>query len=214
MNFEKIFLLFTCVQILLIVFIQWQVYIKKNIITFAISSFVLALFLFILGIEKGENTIILIAVLTIIVRTIIIPRYMIVKLQREHWRVRESTPTIGTATGIITSILLVILCYIVYTFTLYNHLEIRGGALPLAIILQGLFLIISKKNTFVQLIGYTIMENGVLLFGAVLFPGLPLIFEAGIILDLLGIVMISGIINRLRENYVPDVLEDIEELKG
>ncbi len=214
MGIEKLFLLFTCIQILLVVFIQWQVYIKKNIITFAISSFILALFLFLLGVEKGENSLILIAILTIVVRTIFIPAYLINKLSKEHWRARESAPTMGTATGIICSILLVILCYIVYTFTLYNYLKIRGGALPLAIILQGLFLIISKRNTFVQLLGYTIMENGVLLFGAVLFPGLPFIFEAGIILDLLGIVMISGVINRLRENYVPDSLEDIEELKG
>jgi hydrogenase-4 component E len=214
MHFERLFLLFTCIQILLIVFIQWQVYIKKNIITFAMSSFILACFLFILGIEKGENTLILISILTVIVRTFFIPRFMIVKLTKEHWRARESAPIMGTASGIICSILIVILFYVVYTFTLYNYLKIRAGALPLAMILQGLFLIISKRNTFVQLIGYMIMENGVLLFGAVLFPGLPFIFEAGIILDLLGIVMISAIINRLRENYVPDMLEDIEELKG
>ncbi len=214
MDFEKLFLLFTSFQILLVVFIQWQVYIKKNIITFAISSFILAIYLFFLGSAKGESSLIFIAILTIIVRTIFIPRFMIVKLTKEHWRVRESAPTMGTASGIICSILIVILCYIVYTFTLYNYLKVRAGALPLAMILQGLFLIISKRNTFVQLIGYMIMENGVLLFGASLFPNLPFIFEAGIILDLLGIVMISGIINKLRENYVPDTLEEIEELKG
>ncbi len=214
MNFEKYFLLFTSIQILLIIFIQWQVYIKKNIITFAFSSFILSIFLLLLGIEKGENSLILTAILTFVVRTIFIPRFMIVKLTKEHWRARESAPIMGTASGIICSILIVILCYIVYTFTLYNYLKIRAGALPIAMIMQGLFLIISKRNTFVQLLGYTIMENGVLLFGSALFPGLPFIFEAGIILDLLGIVMISGIINNLRENYVPDSLEEIEELKG
>ena len=211
---EKIFLLVSCIQILLIVFIQWQVYIKKNIITFAISSFILALYLALLGVKTGEKTLILVAILTFLVRTIFIPKYMIVKLTKEPWRARESSPIMGTASGIISSILIVILCYIVYTFTLYNYLKVRSGALPIAIILQGLFLIISKRNTFVQLLGYMIMENGVLFFGAKLFPGLPLIFEAGIILDLIGIVMISGLINRLRENYVPDTLEDIEELKG
>jgi hydrogenase-4 component E len=197
-----------------VIFIQWQVYIKKNIITFAINSFILATFLFLVGVEKGESSLLSIAFLTIIVRTLFIPRFMIVKLTKDHWRARESAPTMGTASGIICSILIVILCYIVYTFTLYNFLKIRAGALPIAIILQGFFLIISKRNTFVQLIGYMIMENGVLLFAAALFPRLPFIFEAGIILDLLGIVMISGVINKLRENYVPDSLEDIEELKG
>ena len=211
---DKLFLLTSCIQILLIVFIQWQVYIKKNIITFAVSSFLLSLFLLKIGIKNSESTLILIALLTFLVRTVLIPRFMIIKLTKDHWRARESSPITGTASGIIFSILIVILCYVVYTFTLYNYIHIRTGALPIAIILQGLFLIISKRNTFVQLLGYMIMENGVLLFGAVMFPGLPLIFEAGIILDLLGIVMISGLINRLRENFVPDSLEDIEELKG
>ena len=211
---DKLFLLISCIQILLIIFIQWQVYIKKNIITFAVSSFILSLFLLKTGIGNGEEPLILIAVLTFIIRTILIPGYMIRKLTKEHWRSRESSPTMGTASAIICSILLVIFCYIIYTFTFYNFINVKTGALPIAIIFQGLFLIISKRNTFVQLLGYMIMENGVLFFGAVLFPGLPLIFEAGIILDLIGIVMVSGIINGLRENFVPDALEDIEELKG
>ncbi len=211
---EQLFLLVSCIQILLVVFIQWQVYIKKNIITFAVSSFILSLFLLQSGISNGENTLIFIALLTFFIRTIFIPRYMIVKLTKEHWRAREVAPVMGTASAIICSIIIVIISYITYTLTLYNYLHVKIGALPIAIILQGLFLIISKRNTFVQLIGYLIMENGVLFFGAILFPGLPLIFEAGIILDLLGIVMITGLINRLRENYVPDTLEEIEDLKG
>ena len=214
MDVEEIFLLTACLMILLNVFIQWQVYIKKNIITFSINSLILAFFLLLLGYEKSEKTLYLIAILTIIVRVVFIPRFMIVRLSKDHWREREIYPIMGTASAIICSILVVILGYIVYTFTLYDFLKIRSGALPIAIILQGLFLIISKRNTFVQLIGYMIMENGVLLFGAKLFPGLPLIFEAGIVLDLIGIVMISEIVNRLRENYVPEELEDIEELKG
>jgi hydrogenase-4 component E len=214
MNIENIFLLTACLIILLDVFIQWQVYIKKNIITFSINSLILAIFLFILGYKNSEQSFYLISILTIIVRVIFIPRFMVIRLTKDHWRERETYPIMGTASAIICSILIVILCYIVYTFTLFDFLKIRSGALPIAIIFQGLFLIISKRNTFVQLIGYMIMENGILLFGAKLFPGLPLIFEAGIILDIIGIVMISAIVNRLRENYVPEELEDIEELKG
>ncbi len=200
---EKIFLFICCILILLNIFIQWQVYIKKNIITFAFGSFLLGIYFFIHGV-------IYIGILTILIRTIFIPRYMILKLSKEHWREREVYPTIGTASSIIGSILFVILCYVIFTLTLYKFIKFRTEALPLAIILQGIFLIISKRNTFVQLIGYMIMENGVLLFGVKNFPHLPFIFEAGILLDLIGIVMLSSLIGRLRKNYV----EDIDELKG
>ncbi len=211
---EKFFMLLGFAEILLVVFMQWQVYIKKIIITFSISSFILAVFLFILGYYSHENILILIAILTIIVRTLFIPIFMLKTLKRDKWRVRESAPVMGTASSIICSILIVVLGFIIYITTIYEFTHLRAGAIPLAIILQGIFLIISRRNTMIQLVGYMVMENGVLMFGAFLFPGLPFIFEAGIILDLIGIVMIGSLVNRLRENYVPDILEDLEELKG
>jgi hydrogenase-4 component E len=139
MNIENIFLLTACLIILLDVFIQWQVYIKKNIITFSINSLILAIFLFILGYKNSEQSFYLISILTIIVRVIFIPRFMVIRLTKDHWRERETYPIMGTASAIICSILIVILCYIVYTFTLFDFLKIRSGALPIAIIFQGLF---------------------------------------------------------------------------
>ncbi len=58
------------------------------------------------------------------------------------------------------------------------------------------------------------MENSLFLFGGYLFPGLPLVIEGGILLDLIGIVMISGIIMRLREENVLNVVDEFKEFKG
>ena len=201
-------------EILLIVFMQWQVYIEKIIFTFSVSSLLLGIFLIALGFIEHEHLLFLIAAFTIIVRTFFIPIFMIKTLKRDKWRVRESAPVMGTASSIICSILLVVLSYIVYITNIFQYTHLKSGAVPFAIIFQGIFLIISRRNTLIQLIGYMVMENGVLMFGATLFPGLPFVFEAGIILDLIGIVMISSLLNKLRENYVPDVLEELKELKG
>ena len=54
----------------------------------------------------------------------------------------------------------------------------------------------------------------IFLLAGYMFPELPLIIEGGILLDLIGIVMISGIVMRLREDTVSDVIEEFEEFKG
>ena len=51
------------------------------------------------------------------------------------------------------------------------------------------------------------------MFGYI-FPELPFIVEAGIVLDLLGVVMISGAIIRLREDVIKNGSEEYTELKG
>ncbi len=211
---DKMLLLFGSIEVLLVIFMQWQVYIKKTIITFSISSFFMASFLLYIGMNTKEPVVIYVALLTLLVRVIFIPYFMIKKLKKEKWRARETQPTFGIASSIIFSILSAVVGYFVYYVSLYDDLQIRSGAVLLSLMFQGVFLMISKRNAFTQLVGYMIMENSILIFGTYFYPGLSLTIEAGVVLDLIGVVMISSLIGRLRENFVPDSLENSEELKG
>ncbi len=83
----------------------------------------------------------------------------------------------------------------------------------MALLLQGAFLIISRRNAFIQLIGYMTMENALFLFEGYLFPGLPFIVEAGIVLDLIGIIAIAGVVVRMMKDSSADV-DDFDELRG
>jgi len=53
-----------------------------------------------------------------------------------------------------------------------------------------------------------------LLLGSLVFPGLPLVIEAGVVLDLLGIVVVARIIMQMRETSVEEAGERFERLKG
>ncbi|WP_022670950.1 hypothetical protein [Hippea alviniae] len=210
---KDVYLIIGFLQIVLVIFMQWQVYLKKIIMTFAISSISIAFFLFANGVYLNNTSLLVLAFLTIAVRGLFIPGYMLKKLN-SYYKDREPKHVIPTAASIIISLLLVIVAYVLYNFTLYDITYAKAGSIPIALILQGIFLIISRNNAFVQLIGYMVMENSLFLFAGYMFPELPLIIEGGILLDLIGIVMISGIIMRLRENYVSDISEEFEEFKG
>lgn len=200
-------------EILLVLFMQWEVYVTKIVKTFSISSYLIAIFLFYLGFVQKSYLVLILAILAAVLRGFFIPNFILQRLARDPWREREAKSIMGTATSITVSLMIVIFTYVLYELTLYNFVKISFGALPISLIFQGAFLIISRRNTFIQLIGYMVMENAAFLLTGYLFPDLPFSVEAGSVLDLIGVVMISGIIMRMRENSVKKS-DDFDELKG
>ena len=57
----------------------------------------------------------------------------------------------------------------------------------------GLFLIVSRRNALMQVIGYLVMENGIFVFGAITVVETPLLVELGILLDAFVAVFVMGI---------------------
>lgn len=57
----------------------------------------------------------------------------------------------------------------------------------------GLFLIVSRRNALMQIIGYLVIENGIFVFGAITVVEIPLLVELGILLDAFVAVFVMGI---------------------
>jgi len=58
----------------------------------------------------------------------------------------------------------------------------------------GLLLLVSRKKAVSQVLGFLVLENGVFLFGLLLSDVMPLMVEAGVLLDLLAAVFVMGIV--------------------
>ncbi len=200
-------------EILMVLFMQWEIYTKKIITTFSISSYIIALFLFYLGIVQNSPYVIALSLISAFVRGFFIPWYMKRRIVKDHWREREIKPVVSTAMSIVISLLIVVFAYVLYRVTFYNSIHLVEGSIPMALLLQGAFLIISRRNAFIQLIGYMTMENALFLFESYLFPGLPFIVEAGVVLDLIGIIAIAGVVVRMMKNSSVNMNES-DELRG
>lgn len=64
----------------------------------------------------------------------------------------------------------------------------------LATLFAGFLLLISRRKAITQVVGYLILENGIFIFGVLLVEAMPLMVEAGILLDLLVAVFVMGIV--------------------
>ena len=76
-----------------------------------------------------------------------------------------------------------------------KSLMLPVSVLPVALatILTGLLLIVSRRTALSQVIGYLVLENGILAFGAGLALEEPLIVELGVLLDVFVAVFVMGI---------------------
>ena len=91
------------------------------------------------------------------------------------------------------------------------------GGIPLAFAtaLIGLFLCVTGRDALGQILGFLVFENGI--FGLALLAsyGLPGIVEAGVLLDVLVVVLISeGVVGQIRRQHATTEVDRLRELRG
>lgn len=72
----------------------------------------------------------------------------------------------------------------------------------IASLLTGFVLLVGRAKAIAQVCGYLILENGIYLFGLLLIHAMPVLVEAGILLDLtVGIFVIGIIVDHIQRAF-------------
>jgi hydrogenase-4 component E len=66
----------------------------------------------------------------------------------------------------------------------------------LATILTGFIALANRRKAINQVLGYLMLENGIFIFGLLLTEAMPLMVEAGALLDLIAGIFVMGLIIR------------------
>src|SRR6516162_6616422 len=83
------------------------------------------------------------------------------------------------------------------------------------LIFVGLFLIVSRRNALMQVIGYLVLENGIFVFGVITVVGTPLLVELGVLLDAFVGVFVMGIaIYHINREFGSIDVDRLTALKG
>lgn len=138
------------------------------------------------------------------VKAVFIPLILWIVLQRMAVK-REMETVISVKLGFPLAVLLVPVSYRAmepFTEDAFGGFD-AANALPaaLALMLLGLFTMITRKKALTQVIGLVTMENGLYLATVAATRGLPFVVEFGVALDVLTGVTVMGLviheINRL-----------------
>jgi hydrogenase-4 component E len=184
---------------------------------FALQSFLLGTVAVLVVLGYGEMHILIAAVLTIVVKAIAIP--LVLNKVIEKIRVQKEVElSINIPLSLLICGALVILANSVAEPILSAQHQTTytvSKVLPssIAMILIGLFIMMTRKKGVTQIVGLLTMENGLFLSGLSITYGMPLIVEVGIFFDILVAAMILGVfvyrINQTFETINVDALRSL-----
>lgn len=151
----------------------------------------------IIGYVTGIWEIYIAAGLTLLIKSIIIPKvltYVTRKLEIEFKL--ETNPYVSIRASVIISALLVALSYFLIQQIPFKSDQIVNAYLPVSMaqFFIGLFVLVNRRTVLSQVVGLLIIENGLFLFAMALTHGVSLLIEIGIFVDILVGILISSIL--------------------
>ena len=182
---------------------------------FALQSLFLAMTAALVAFLTGIRHIYFAAVLTVLVKVIVIP-YVLRRVIERLNVTRELVMNVNVpASLLISGSLVMVAFFITQPIIPFGYLLTRDSlAIALAIVLIGFFTMIARQKAVTQLIAFLVMENGLFLGATAATYGMPLIVELGVFFDVLVAALIAGIYtNRLQDAFDSVDTNRLSELK-
>ncbi|MCZ0754998.1 hydrogenase [Anoxybacillus sp. J5B_2022] len=207
------------IAMLLLISAIWLLQIRKisdSVPILAFQSFVLALMAGAMWYETKLSHLFVAALLTLIVKAIIIPailHYTIKKID-VHRRVERVT---SKYTSLLIAIILSVAGFYVTSRLHLPSTKFGAPYLPVSITLMflGTFIMIDHKKALMQGIGLITIENGLFLVAQSISYGMPMMVELGVFFDMLVTVVIIGILSfRIHSTFESLNIEKMSNLKG
>lgn len=182
---------------------------------YTLNSWLLALLIAAVAFMIGEAHLYFASAVTFFSKGVLMPLFLR-KIVRRMKVTHDVEPYISNALSLIISGILVAVVYaslsegIFVTGFSKNALQIS-----IAVILIGLFIMITRKKAIIQVLGLLFMENGLFLAGFSLTYGMPIVIELGVLFDMLMGVIILGIFAiQIKRVFTSSDLDRLTTLKG
>jgi hydrogenase-4 component E len=179
-----------------------------------VQAIMVALACVFIGLDNHEIDTFIAAFLTVIVKAALIP-YALFGIAKRLKRERELHPLLGANQSSLAACLLIVLSYTLIDQVLPMGISRDALAAAVALTLIGLFLIMTRHQAIMQIVGLVTMENGIYLLGLSVTHGLPLIIDLGIFFDILVLVVVLAILTyRLKLSFMTTDTSRLKKLKG
>lgn len=182
---------------------------------YTFNSWLLSLLIAIVAFMIGGTHLYIASLTTLLSKGIVIP-LLLKKIVRQMKVTHDVEPYISNTLSLTISGILVA---VVYT-SLSEGIFVTGFSknvlqISIAVILIGLFIMITRRKAITQVIGLLFMENGLFLAGFSLTFGMPIIVELGVLFDMLMGVIILGIFSvQIKRAFASADLDKLTILKG
>lgn len=183
--------------------------------TYTLNSWLLASLIATVAFMIGEPHLYVAGALTFLTKGILLPVFLS-RIVKQMKVTREVEPYVSNALSLSISGVLVAVVYA----SLREGIFVSGFSrnalqISVAVILIGLFIMITRRKAITQVIGLLFMENGLFLAGFSLTYGMPVIIELGVLFDMLMGVIILGIFAvQIKRSFLSTDLDKLKTLRG
>jgi hydrogenase-4 component E len=164
---------------------------------YSLQSWFIAGVALLLYMETGSVVLLLLAVLTVLSKAFLVP-YVMRRIQRtmnikRDVQFRYLTP-IGSILVGASMIFLVHQAFSTFLQELsYDDLFFFGAVIGVSLTMMGMMVIFTRRQVITKILGYLMMENGVMLFG-VFIAELPFMIEVLIVIDLVMLIVLATVL--------------------
>jgi len=175
-------------------------WLNEYLIAFAVQSWLIAVLSAAVAYYGGYPELYGIAVLTALVRGVLVP-YLLLRIIRRLHVARELHERLAPSSSLVVGALLVVFAFVVATH-LGASLGLAGTAAVLALTVMlsmkliGFLMLVVRSEVISQILALLVLENGIFLGSQILVPGMPLLIELVILFDLVVVVACFGMLVR------------------
>jgi hydrogenase-4 component E len=174
-------------------------WLRAYIHAYAFQSLVLSMMTALMALQTGHKALYLVAVLTYVVRGLIVP-LVLLRITQNPVVDQEMNLFIKVPSSLIIGILLSVFAYVVTLRLLHGQEPVMvtaAVAVGLAVVFIGFFVLSSRLMAVTHILALLMIENGIFLASVVLAPGMPLIVELVVLFDILVTVFAMMILVRV-----------------
>jgi hydrogenase-4 component E len=172
---------------------------------FVIQSLLLATSACLVGFSLSSGHLFALAIITLLSKTFFFAWLLRRLVPEEVYTRREFTQALNSPTSLLVALVLSVLAYVLVAPLPHTTSGVIGAPnLPigLASLLLGAYSLSVRREAVPQLLGLLAMENGAFFVGVAVAPGLPVMAELAIALDVLAVVFLVGVLTRAIHEHI------------
>jgi len=182
----------------------------------SVQSLILGLMAMLIARQTGTVDLYIMAGLTILMKAIGIPWILWYTLRKIGIR-RETEKLVGRELSLLCGGGLLAIGYVVTERLNLSEFHLGREYLPtsIAMLLIGLFIMMTHQKAIMQGIGLVVMENGLFLVALVTTYGMPFLVDIGVFLDVfVAVILISMLTYRIDKTFQSTHTENLRRLRG
>jgi hydrogenase-4 component E len=201
--------------LLMAVLIVWRREFTALIRLLALQGVALGAIPIAVGVHNHDATLVAVGVAVVVLRAVVLP-WLVARLTHGDQTARESNPLVNTIASLLAVAALVTFAYAVSRPLTRLDPTTATNAVPaaFAVVLIGLFVLITRRRALSQIVGFLVLDNGIAAMAFLLTAGVPLIVELGASLDVLLVVLVLQVLGgRMRIKFGGTDLGELRELR-